>query len=308
MTDHPSVVGLGQCSLDFLGTLTGFPERDQKVELDDVLIQGGGPTATALVTLARLGIATTFLGRVGGDEAGSKIRSGLLAEGVTCQGLLVDTDATSQLAFCAADQNAGRTIFWHRGTARPLAAHEIDVEQIAAGSVLLLDGLHAEASLTAARMARRQGVTTVLDGGSWRDNSAELLPWIDHLVVSEKFARQYGGTDLNAAVSALAEFGAVAVTVTSGAAGSLTCAADGTRFTMPAFPINAVDTTGCGDVFHGGYIYGLLQAWPLFETVRFAAACAALKTRALGGRTAIPRLAEVQAFLKEQTVVRPVFC
>jgi len=74
---------------------------------------------------------------------------------------------------------------------------------------------------------------------------------------------------------------------------------EGQIYRQPAFPVDAVDTTGCGDVFHGGYLYGLLQAWPLPQTVRFASACAALKTRALGGRTAIPTLSEIEDFLQE---------
>lgn len=307
MSKQPAVVGLGQCSLDYLGRLIEFPARDQKAELEDVLIQGGGPTATALVTLARLGVSTAFLGRVGDDAAGESIREGLLAEGVDCQGLLVDAGCSSQIAFCLADAEAGRTIFWHRGSARPLSTPDVDFERIAGASTLLLDGLQTEASLAAAQYARQHGVTTVLDGGSWREGTAKLLPWIDHLVVSEKFAYQYGGADLDNALTGLAAFGAAAVTITCGSGGSLSCAADGSRFTMPAFPVTAVDTTGCGDVFHGGYIYGLLQGYSLTEAVRFAAACAALKTRALGGRTAIPKRAEVDSFLAEHEDVQPFF-
>lgn len=308
MSVQATVVGLGQCSLDYLGNVSTFPQRDQKAELSEVLVQGGGPTATALVTLARLGLSTAFVGRVGDDDAGGKIRDGLLTEGVDCQGLLVDPGRTSQTAVCIADRDAGRTIFWHRGTARPLAAEEVDPDLIAAAAALLVDGLQGEASLEAARWARRHGVVTILDGGSWRESSPQLLPWIDHLVVSEKFARQSCGEDLWQAADALAGFGATAVTVTCGAQGSLTRSAEGERFEMPAFPVTAVDTTGCGDVFHGGYVYGLLQDWPLRRCVRYGAACAALKTRALGGRTAIPTPDEVQAFLDRYVAIQPVLC
>ncbi len=89
----------------------------------------------------------------------------------------------------------------------------------------------------------------------------------------------------------------MAATVTRGAAGSWTLARGGDLFHTPAFAVAAVDTTGCGDVFHGGYIYGLSRGWPLTRATRFAAACAALKTRALGGRAAIPTLSEVEALL-----------
>jgi ribokinase len=96
----------------------------------------------------------------------------------------------------------------------------------------------------------------------------------------------------------LSGYGSEAVTITLGAAGSLSCEAGGRIIRQPVFEVDAVDTTGCGDVFHGGYIYGLLQAWPLPRAVRFAAACAALKARAMGGRSAIPPLQDVEDFLR----------
>ena len=296
-----AVVGLGQCSLDLLGRVEDFPAVDQKVEISEILTQGGGPVATALVTLARLGVEARFVGRVGDDDTGRRIRAGLEAEGVDCGGLLTDPGATSQFAFIAVDAAARRTIFWSRGSARPLQSAELPPELLAGARVLHLDGLQAEASLAAASRARKARVPTVLDGGTWREGTRELLPYIDHLVVSDRFARQVtGGGPVAGALDPLLDYGARAVTVTLGAGGSISRDHRGTTFHQPAFAVPATDTTGCGDVFHGGYLFGLLRNWPLAETVRFAAACAALKTRALGGRTAIPTLAEVEALLNEQ--------
>lgn len=293
------VVGLGQCALDVLGTVDRYPEVDRKIELGEVLFQGGGPVATALVTLARLGASAAFAGRVGDDDFGTRIRQGLLAEGVDCRYLSTDPGAASQFAFIAVEKERGhRNIFWTRGNTRPLTASEIPETLIRRCRILHLDGLQHQASLAAARLARENGVLTVLDGGTFREKTAELLPHIDHLVVSERFALHVAaGRPIEEAAEDLLGYGARAVTVTLGAKGSRTLSGDGPVFHQPAFPCEAVDTTGCGDVFHGGYLYGLLQGWPLEKTVRFAAACAALKTRALGGRSAIPTLAEVTAFL-----------
>jgi len=296
------VVGLGQCAYDILGRVDAYPPADAKAELSGILFQGGGPAATALVTLSRLGIATAFFGRVGDDDFGARIRYGLLDEGVDCGNLFIDRGRTSQFAFIAVEEGSGRrNIFWSRGSARPLSPAEIDPAPIRNARVLHLDGLQHEASLTAARIAREAGVTTVLDGGTLRETTAELLPLIDHLVVSEKFALQSaGGNDPHSALEKLLNHGARSVTVTLGERGSHSRSNDGAEFHQPAFTTDAaIDTTGCGDVFHGGYIYGLLQGWELRRTVRFASACAALKTRALGGRTAIPTLAEVEAFLAD---------
>jgi sulfofructose kinase len=293
------VVGLGQCSLDMLGRIDAYPPVDQKTEIEQLLVQGGGPVATALVTLARLGVPTAFCGRIGGDAHGRQIRAGLRAEGVDCRKLLVDPEGTSQFAFIAVEAGSGhRNIFWSRGSARSLGAADVDVEFIRSARLLHLDGLAAPASCTAARIARRAGVTTVLDGGTFREGSADLLPLIDHLVVSERFAQAATHCEEpQAALEPLLAHGAQAVTVTCGARGSWTLSRCGEFFHQPAFSVNAVDTTGCGDVFHGGYIYALLQGWPLHRVVAFAAASAALKTRALGGRTAIPSLPEVLTLL-----------
>jgi sulfofructose kinase len=293
------VLGFGQCSLDYLGQVGVYPERDQKAELSSFLIQGGGPVATALVTLARLGVLTAMAGMVGGDEVGVRIRSGLEAEGVDCSLLATDSKGTSQVAFIAVDATGHRNIFWHRGSASSTV--DVDLGKFTACRVLHLDGLHLLPAIKLAEQARVCGWTTVLDGGSLRPGIEKLLPLIDHLVVSEKFARQVADSDPAAAPQVLIGHGVNAVTVTLGQRGSMTFCADGRRFLQPAFAVDVIDTTGCGDVFHGGYIYGLLQGWDLPEAVRFAAACAALKCRALGGRTAIPDLEEVMDFLAANT-------
>ncbi len=294
-----TVVGLGQCSIDILGGLTQYPPVDSKCDLDTVLIQGGGPVATALVTLARLGVASAFVGRIGGDDFGRRIGRGLEDEGVDCRHLLVDDAAGSQFAFIAVEQGSGhRTIFCHRGSCRPLSVEELPTELIRSSRLLHLDGSHLDAALAAARQAKGNGVITVLDGGSWRPGIEELLPLIDHLVVSARFAEHLlPGRPVREALPLLLAYGCRAATVTDGEAGSHTLSRAGKGFHQSAFAVKSVDTTGCGDVFHGGYLYGLLQNWSLRRTVRFAAACAAIKATALGGRTAIPTLTEVEALL-----------
>lgn len=300
----PLVIGLGQCSLDILGQLDQYPELDQKAELKSLLVQGGGPVATALVTLARLDVAVSFIGAVGDDEFGEKIKAGLLEEDVDCAHLAVVPQTGSQVAFISVDANGHRNIFWHRGSAMPSLPQGFRALLRGGVRVLHLDGLHPEAALAAAQLARECHVTTVLDAGSLRPGMERLLPLIDHLVVAEKFADQYlGRDDPEAALGRMLRCGCEAVTVTLGARGSLTLSQRGERIRQPAFEVAAVDTTGCGDVFHGGYIYGLLHDWPLRRVVRFASACAALKSRALGGRTAIPRLPQVEALLANNSQV-----
>ena len=266
-----------------------------------MLVQGGGPVAPALVTLARLDVPVAIVGAVGDDEFGRQIREGLEDESVDCCFLAQLLSTSSQVAFISVDDKAHRNIFWHRGTACPSLPESFQTLLSKSVRILHLDGLHLEPAIAAAKVARSVNVVTVLDAGTLRPGMEKLLPLIDHLVVSEKFAHQScRHNNPEVALKQLADYGAKAITITLGHSGSLSIDVDGQISRHPAFRVDAIDTTGCGDVFHGGYIYGLLQDWPLSQTVRFAAACAALKTRALGGRTAIPALHEVENFLQSQ--------
>ena len=299
------VIGVGQCSLDLLGTVDRWPQADSKIELPELVLQGGGPVATAMVTLSRLGIRSAIQGAVGDDDAGRQIRAGLELEEVDCGGLITQEGRRSQSAFIAVEpRTARRTIFWHRGDAQ-IRAEQLDAETIRRSRVLHLDGLHLDVALHAARLARAEGVLTVLDGGTLRPGMKRLLPFIDHAVVSESFSEVLSGGDPLRTCDQLLGFGVTAATVTLGSRGSFTKLSSGHVYTQPAFKVEVVDTTGCGDVFHGAYIFGLLKGWPWPYLLAFAAACAALKTRAIGGRTGIPVLEAAVSFLMSPGVVLP---
>jgi ribokinase len=300
------VTGIGQCSLDSLALVDSWPEVDTKTEVFEWHEQGGGPVATALVSLARLGMVCRFCGIAGDDEAGSKIRQSLLKERVEVNGLVERKESSSQLAFIVIERGtAKRTIFWRRPSGKPLQREELGTDFLKGSDFLLLDGLMEESSLYAAGIARDAGIPVMLDAGSVRPGILEIARLCDYVVASEHFA---GGLGWKIAFDSLnaerKKLGVKVLTVTLGGRGSVTAAYD--RFIeTPAFPIDAVDTTGAGDVFHGGYIYGLLQQWDLDRTLIFASAFAALKCRKAGGRAGIPSLAEVRAFLKSRDVTLP---
>lgn len=292
------VIGLGQCSWDLLGRVAEYPPVDEKAELLDFVEQGGGPVATALVTLARLGAKASFFGSIGADSYGTRIADSLDAAGVDISQLQTDPAGSSQLAFIAVEQQQGRrNIFCHRGARRLFCLNERGRQDIVAAAALLLDGTEPAAAFEAAMLAQACQVPVVLDGGSLRDSTLDLLPYCNHLVVSQKFAGQLCPGRPEAALDRLLESGAEVAVVTLGARGCIARDRAGTRIACPAFDVDVVDTTGCGDVFHGGYLYGLLAGQPLAERLRFASACAALKARQPGGRQGIPGLLEVEELL-----------
>lgn len=291
-----TVSGLGQASLDTIVLTRGFPEEDSKKEVEEIVVQGGGPVATALVSLSRLGVRTRFSGVVSDDPAGREIRRGLRVEGVDTGHLVVRKGALSQRAFIVVNLKKGtRTILWKRPTAEALRPDELKRSFLRGADFLLLDGLMKEASLEAARRAGAAGVPVMIDAGRLRPGMLALCRLSRYIVASEEFSRALAPTHEDTLVR-LSRYGPSSVTITLGPRGSVTWAG-GRVFYTPAFKVRAVDTTGAGDVFHGGYIYGLLSGWSIERTVTFASAFAALKCRHPGGRTGIPTLEETLRFM-----------
>lgn len=301
-----TVAALGQCSFDFIGVVDSLPHPDSKKEVLAWHEQSGGPAATALVTLARLGLPCRFAGVTGDDDAGREIRESLIAEGIDISWLKTRQGARSQVAFIAVERpTAHRTIFWRRATGEPLRPEEVGDAFLDGCRFLILDGLMAEASIDLAERARQRRIPVMLDGGRQRPGMLELARLSDYVVVSEDFAHDLGWRlDPEVIVHEHARLGIKALTVTMGGRGSIT-AEEGRFFQIPAFSVKAVDTTGAGDVFHGAYVYGLLQGWDLKDTVRFATAVAAMKCTGIGGRQAIPTIDETMNFLAGQGIRIP---
>ena len=294
------MVGLGQACIDYLGRVPSFPQEDQKTELSEIHQHCGGPASTALATLSRIGVKTSFLGSVSDDIFGNQIVEGLRREKIDFSHLKITPGHTSQFAFIAVNESTGaRTIFWHRGSVPHLRTEDVDLSPFRASSILHLDGLMMEASIEGARQARTLGWTVVMDGGTMREGSIELIPLVHVLIVSERFAQPlveaHAGNEK--ALKALHELGPEKVVITLGQKGSIGSDRGKLCF-QKAYPVKAVDTTGAGDVYHGAYIFGLLERWPMQECMRFASAVAALKCREVGARKGIPRLGEVREFMK----------
>lgn len=293
------VAGIGQCSLDYLAIIDSYPWVNTKKEVLEWNEQGGGPVATALVTLSRLGIECTFHGIVGDDYAAQKIKQSLIDERIDVKGLVKRENASSQLAFIATEEGtAKRTIFWKRPSGEALKEEELGTDFLGGINFLLLDGLMNDVSLYAAKKAKSMSIPVMLDAGRARPGMIEIAKLCDYVVASEEFSRDLGWfLDSEFLLSVKEKLGVKLLTVTLGERGSITVSKDWV-IRIPAFEVKAVDTTGAGDVFHGGYIYGLLNGWDIKNTVIFAAALAAMKCTKLGGRAGIPKLNDVFNFLK----------
>ncbi|MCG6552758.1 MAG: PfkB family carbohydrate kinase [Candidatus Magnetominusculus sp. LBB02] len=294
MNDQYIVAGFGQCSLDYLTFVDEFPVEDKKCEVSPWVIEGGGPVATALVVLSRLGVKTRFMGVTADDEAGQKIRDGLIREGVDISHMHTQKGGSSQTACILINKKtAARTILWSRDLNGSCVIGEKFLDGVAA---LHLDGLMEEASIQAALMAKSRGIPVMLDAGSVRSKTHELLPLCSYVVCSEEFSKKYASRHEETLLK-LTTLGVKLASVTLGSRGSLTMI-DGKVHHHSAYDIRAVDTTGAGDVFHGGCLYGILNNWPHDKIIGFATAIAAMKCLKAGGRAAVPHsLEEINRFL-----------
>ncbi len=287
------VFGLGQCCLDYIGKIASYPPPDTKCEFSDMVIQGGGPVATALVALSRWGVSCAISGVIGDDQFGTMIKSSLDDEKIDTSGVLVRNGFESQFAFIVAEHSVGRrTIFWRRPTGPSLSPEEIDFRMIRNAKVFHTDGIFTEASLAACKIAKETGVQIVVDAGSLREGMLELARMSDYFLASETFAQALVGEDKPLeACRKMAELGPKVVCETLGSKGYI--ALDrGRIIERPAYPVEAIDTTGCGDVFHAGFVYGLLEKWHIDKCFDFAAWAGAMVSLRLGGRAGIPTLAD----------------
>jgi sugar/nucleoside kinase (ribokinase family) len=299
--DKPfDVVGMGLNSVDFLCIMPAFPQFNSKMKMLRFSRQGGGQVATALVALSRWGAKAKYIGKVGDEELGQFSLQSLRDEGVDISSVTIEAQTPSQLAMIIVDGMTGeRTILWDRDERLMYREGELQKEKICSGKILHLDGHDIRAALEAARWAKEERIPTVIDLDKVEPLTPELINEIDFVITSSRFPTIMTGiSDREKALIELQKQTPGFLCATLGHEGAMALV-DGQILYTKGFRVKAVDTTGAGDVFHAGFILGLLQNWEVEEILRFANAAAALKCRDLGGRKGIPALEEVGQFLTD---------
>ena len=296
------VVGFGLNAVDHLCVVPQYPRFDSKTEIVHYEKLGGGQTATAVVFAARMGLKGKYIGKVGSDDLGVYALESLRAENIDTASVLVERGARNQYAFIIIDKASGeRTILWERDRKLSFRQEELCRADICSGRVLHLDGHDYEAAIQAARWAREEGIPVVIDLDKAVPRSAELIANVDFLITSANFPPEFTGIDDPIeSLLALRNHCDGFLAVTLGAQGAMAVIGDRCE-RFPAFKVHAVDTTGAGDIFHGGFIYGLLHNWPLDRIMTFANAAAGLNCTHLGARGGIPPLGEILALVDAGT-------
>ncbi len=305
MISYFDVIGLGVSTIDILTTLEEFPQENEVFQASELSLQGGGPVATALITLARLGAHTAMLDTLGDDWRGNIIRSEFQHEGVTIDYLKTWKNHTSSTACVIVNKSCGsRTIIYSPGSVPEYAIADIPQQIFSQAKFLHINGRHWTACMEAIKMAHQAGTRISFDGGAGRYQAKhhQIIPLTDICIMALDFAQKYSGImDIEGAAHEFLNEGPGLVVITDGEQGSWVFSSSGESFHQPIYTMQQIiDTTGCGDSYHGAFLFGLCNDYDLKETVKLASAVAAMNTQALGGRAAIPNLTQVQAFMAQR--------
>ena len=255
-----------------------------------------------MLALARLGLRVAYVGAVGTDPESEAALAPLRAAGVDCSGVKRVAGGRGRRALIRVERATGeREVFPERDPGVALRAADVDPERVAGARALLVDAEDVEASLCAARLANPQRVAVVLDADRVAPGLDALLAHVDFPIVSRSFAEAYGGGSVRQGLRAVAKRARRLAVVTLGPEGSVALARDGGRaLVTPAFAVEARDTTGAGDAFHAGFVFGLLEGLPLAGVLRVAHAVAALNCRGIGAQAGLPDRPVLEAFLAER--------
>lgn len=294
------VAGVGINATDTVIELPRFPEFNSKLELSSTAVFPGGQVASALVACRRWGLSARYVGSLG-DDAAAELQTRELQRNKIESHLVRIPRCSSQLSYILVDSRSGeRTILWKRDPRLTLRPKHLQREWVTRSKILLVDGHDTTAAVQAARWARAAGIPVVADVDNIYPGLEALLENTDYLFAAGAFVARFLGIDSTFRQSlpeVARRFGCKVVGITLGHLGAL--AWDGVKLHYSrGYRVDAVDTTGAGDVFHAGIVYGVLKGWPLNKTLEISCAAAALNCTALGARGGIKALPEIRKFMR----------
>ena len=287
---------VGHASYDLVFSVTQHPQPDEKLVADGYLGCGGGPAANAAVMVARLGFNAGFCGYLGMDIYGENHLQELRHYQVNTD-FIVRGESPTPLSAVIVKPDGKRALINYKGYTQALLSNAVDFSTLST-KTMLFDGHEPHLSVPLAMQARKRGIATVLDAGSLHTGTAALIKEVDYVVASEKFAVQFAGSE-TVALKQLAEVAPVVV-ITLGERG-LIWQRGAEQGTFAAFNIQAIDTTGAGDAFHGAFAAALVAEYAWLDVLGYASAAGALCCTKVGARSGLPNAIEHQALFEQRT-------
>lgn len=291
---------MGIIPYDLLFSVERYPSAGMKINARDFFMQGGGPVPNAMIGLSRLGFKTALIAVVGDDPFGRISIEEIKNEKVDHRFIIVKKQPSALATGWIEDGTGRRTMVLSRQIF--VKPSDIRTSDYPLPHILHLDGRDMPATMKLAKWARRKGVIVSFDIGSVRNDVSAVFPYVDHLVVAHDYAFGFTKTrSARSAIKKLAKLCPGTIIVTEGIKGSVGLEKHTGRndyVFQPAFKVKNVDTTGAGDCYHTGYLYGLLKGFGLAECMKYGSAAAALKCTKPGARSGIPTEPELLKFLK----------
>ncbi len=299
------IVGIGACVMDTLVTIPVYPKEDTKLRAFSVRPAGGGPVATGLVAVAKLGEAAAYIGVLSDDSGGVFLKKDFEKYGVDTGDVEIKPGYRSftSMIWLASD-TASRTCVFDKGDLPRLQLDDRQKQAVADSGILMIDGNEMDAAEEACRIAKQSGTKVLYDCGGLYEGVERLLRQTDVMIPSEEFALGHTGCDTveEAAKKLYETYHPEVVVITCGKEGGILY--DGKELTRyPAFLVEAVDTNGSGDVFHGAFAAGMAKGYSYRDCCIFASAVSAIKCTGIGARESVPQLATVEGFLKDRGIV-----
>jgi len=291
------LVGVGLNATDTVVPVEEFPLRGSKTEYFGGTQLPGGQVASTVIACQRWGLRTRYVGTLGDDDAARLHREAFERGGVETQIHTVDGGVSAQ-SLIIVDAGGERTVLCRRDERMAIQPQRLQRAWIEQARALHVDGYDTAAATVAAGWARAAGVPVIADLDELYPGVEDLIRLVDYLIVSRDFpCRLMREPDLGTALRGMhARYGCKLTAATLGEAGVV--AWNGKEFhSRPAYRVPVIDTTGAGDIFHAGFIYGLLQGWPLDRQLDFACAAAALNCTAVGARGRIETVAAIEELM-----------
>lgn len=296
----PQVVGIGACVMDTISVLPKFPTQDTKLKVLESKQCGGGPVATAMVTVSKLGITSSYIGVLSDDTVGQFLLEDFKRYGVDISGVNLYKGYRSFTSNIWLNmENGSRTCVFDKGNLPQLKLTTFQKELIKQAKILLVDGNELESAIEAAKLIHNSGGTVIYDAGGLYTGVEELIKLADVLIPSEEFAFSYTGEieSCNAARYLFNQYNPKVVVITKGSKGGILY--EGTKiYTYPCYQIKVVDSNGAGDVFHGAFAVALARGFSFKTSCHFASATSALKCGGFGARESVPNFLETMEYLR----------
>jgi len=292
--------------------IDALPGRGKLALVDRMELHSGGCAANTGISLAKLGVDTAIIGKVGDDGFGDFLVRRFEQFGIDAGGVARDKETATSATMVLVHSDGERSFLHYLGANATLALEDIDLERVRRSKILHIAGALVMPRLDGAptaellRQAKEAGITTAFDTvwdarGLWMEKVGPCLPYVDYLLPSYEEARMLAGGREDPAEIAqyLIDAGAKVVGLKMGERGAYIRAADGTAFTVPILPVQAVDALGAGDAFVAGFLAGLARGWDLERCARFATAVGACCVTALGATTGVKTFEETVAFMEQ---------